>query len=126
MNRISSFGKRKPLASGTEQGIDWTVYEGPTKSINGYVKLPEDHPWLSSDLEDNESIDVHGGITYPPDAENWIGFDTNHADDELINPRTGEIFIHGVHWTLDMVIAETKKLAKQAAEVLEFCNGHRH
>jgi hypothetical protein len=30
-------------------------------------------------------LDVHGGLTYGPDADGWVGFDTSHAGDDWPN-----------------------------------------
>ena len=103
------------LASGTEKGIDWIVYEGPMGSPNGYVQLPEGHSWIKSrpylmDLPYDERPDVHGGVTYGPDDDRWIGFDTSHFGDEIAGIRSGR------HWTTDAVASEAKRLAVQVKE----------
>lgn len=61
------------------RGIHCAIYLGGVAvSFNGYVRLPDGHPWLGLHY-DNIPADVHGGLTY---AEgNWIGFDTGHAFD---------------------------------------------
>ena len=50
-------------------------------TINGYIALPDGHPWLDcpDSLEVHPDIDVHGGITYH--EGNTIGFDTGHLGD---------------------------------------------
>lgn len=97
-------------------------------SINGYLILPDGHPWLEhGDLVMNPAVDVdvHGGITYHHGRT--IGFDTAHFDDawhpEAPGTKTtlergdGHIFIpEGRLWTESMVRVETMHLARQAAQ----------
>lgn len=45
-------------------GYPCALQMGPY-SINGYITLPADHPWLQGDPTTDPTIDVHGGITYP-------------------------------------------------------------
>ena len=62
------------------RGIDCMAQMGPF-TINGYIELPENHPWLDlpGTLELHPDIEVHGGITYHEGRV--IGFDTNHFSD---------------------------------------------
>lgn len=97
-------------------------------SINGYVTLPEGHPWLQhGDLIMNPAVDVdvHGGITYHEGRT--IGFDTVHSGDAWHPeaPATKEILEQegylglipeGRLWSRDMVRGETIHLAMQAAQ----------
>lgn len=93
-------------------------------SINGYLQLPEGHPWLDYDgsLENRPDIDVHGGITYH--AGRVIGFDTNHIGDAWHpqsdamkrNPFYAGISLQGRVWKEPEVIEETKRLAEQVVE----------
>lgn len=50
---------------------------------NGYVNLPENHPWRNVD-DWQIPTQVHGGITYGPDRDGWIGFDMMAAHDSVI------------------------------------------
>ena len=109
----------------THQGINCMTQMGPF-TINGYVELPENHPWLDKgDLQDFFDVDVHGGISFHEGRV--IGFDTNHlgdghhpeaelADrDQLFTFRS--YFDGSVHtWTWAEVEAETRKLADQAKD----------
>ncbi len=88
--------------------------------INGYVKLPDGHPWIELQLQidADDVVDVHGGVTFGPAYGNWIGFDTMHAGD--IWADSPETMKFGTtswdkHWTQDLVIEETKRLARQVA-----------
>lgn len=63
----------------THRGINCMTQMGPF-TINGYIELPENHPWLNEgDLQFFDGVDVHGGITYREGRV--IGFDTNHFRD---------------------------------------------
>ena len=131
-----------PLAVGVEHGIPWAIRPGPCGGINGYVLIPaEGHPWSAGipdcDCGDedclhgaaDQHIDVHGGFTYGGFAGDtgWIGFDTNHGpdrwDDHTGYPNSWHIHAEilgtaGMRvWTVDDAIAETKRLARQLAEV---------
>jgi hypothetical protein len=86
--------------------------------------------------------DVHEGLTYGPDEDGWIGFDTGHAfdywsDEEIekvpidapnmaqhrqmreVMKKTGfpfgerNIALPNIHWTVEKVAAEVEKLAAQ-------------
>ena len=103
----------------THQGIECYVTMGPV-SINGYIRLPDDHPWLDypDSLECHPGIIVHGGITYQQDQV--IGFDTAHAGDAW-HPQSESARLtpefhrgHGHVWEEHEVIEETKRLAEQA------------
>lgn len=116
-----SLQHKEALEQGVENGIEWRVIEAPIYgAANGYVILPEGHPWRDKDLqmEDSETVDVHGGVTYGPTADGWIGFDTLHAFDIWPNsPRFGRDDAHDIQWTVEMVVAETKRLAAQVKAV---------
>lgn len=121
MSRIDDL---EPLRQGVESGIHWKILFGPNQSfVNGYVQVPDNHPFYGLDYEDID-VNIHGGLTYA--EEGWIGFDTAHAfdiwtDEELSKYggiNTHEPFIedknpHVVIWTFDALEEETKKLARQ-------------
>lgn len=75
---------------------------------NGYVCLPEWHPWFGFNVEDlyNET-NVYGGITlatYDDEENLWvIGFDTGH--------------LHSGGFNYDSVLGETKDLEQQCLDV---------
>ena len=110
----------------THRGINCMTQMGPF-TINSYVELPENHPWLDlpGTLELHPDIEVHGGITYH--EGHVIGFDTNHFSDgqhpeaELAY-QAGEISTLGMYgenphiWTWEEVEAETRRLADQAKD----------
>ncbi|PRY38409.1 hypothetical protein CLV58_109136 [Spirosoma oryzae] len=54
---------------------------------NGYVELPEGHPWFNVHYE-HIPVDIHGGLTYAnfEEGKGWvIGFDTAHYGDSPDN-----------------------------------------
>ena len=74
------------VASGTHRGVEWHTHESPFYGVNGYMQIPEGHPWHDltygeiNQLVWTEHLD--GGaweLTYKDGA--WIGFDTQHAWD---------------------------------------------
>lgn len=110
----------------THQGINCMTQMGPF-TINGYIELPENHPWLDFHymIEVHPDIEVHGGITYHEGRV--IGFDTNHFrdghhPDADLTDQAGGISILDIYgeiphiWTWEEVEAETRKLADQAKE----------
>lgn len=79
---------------------------------NGYVGVPQGHPWWGKDYDHIEA-DVHGGLTYsrnylPGETPAthpgywWVGFDCLHSDDTMENrPKS-------------FVLEETERLRVQA------------
>lgn len=109
----------------THQGINCMTQMGPY-TINGYIELPEGHPWMDGgDLQLFDGIDVHGGITYH--TGRIIGFDTNHFRDAH-HPdaehayQTAGVSIEGMPWlnlhcwTWEEVETETRRLADQVKD----------
>lgn len=128
------FPNAQVIDKGIEDGIHWVTAAAPFEgAVNGYVQLPENHPWLDYELQfDGPDIDVHGGITFGPTDERWIGFDTLHAGDSWpvgpdIPDRAAKTLSrlasyvlddYSRTWTAEAVADETRKLAGQAAEAL--------
>jgi hypothetical protein len=121
------------IATGTHRGINWHVTMGPRGAFaNGYIEVPENHPWANTDYEYIENVDVHGGLTYSQD--NIIGFDTAHYGDiwteaELLKIggttthseiskylSADEPFQQNTYWTLEKLIKEVENLAEQAVK----------
>lgn len=115
-----SFNNTGMVRSGNHRGIPWAVLEvDVTLHIeseflehtyyNGYVEIPENHPWHGIGNGKFEVLDslaqAHGGITYNYD-DVW-GFDTAHG----FNYPYGPIVM-----TLDDVVDETIRLADQIAD----------
>lgn len=85
--------------------LDCAAYPSFFGSLNGYVRLPDEHPQLLDAISEELNAEPHqgaispdrydypggydfietvvapGGWTYGPDEEGWIGFDTTHAGD---------------------------------------------
>lgn len=91
----------------------------------GYVEIPKHHKLYGKTWndEENDEINVYGGITYNQVTDNntWFGWDAAHAGDYCINtsnPNKMELkqFINSCDdklWILDMAILETANLAEQ-------------
>lgn len=99
----------------THEGINCMTQLGPF-TINGYIELPENHPWFDEeeDLQYFTGVDVHGGITYHEGRV--IGFDTNHLGDghHPEAPHGYPSRFTGHVWEWDEVEEETRRLATQA------------
>lgn len=105
------------VQSGIEQGIDWAVRNAPFYGRhNGYVRIPDDHPWALHAGDYHKIQELAGGFDDLPDglvggsveltyaAGGWIGFDTLHAwDDE-------------VGWTADLTAEMAKIWARIVAK----------
>lgn len=118
---IAAPPKMSALDGGRHHGIDWCVCRAPIwGAVNGYVRIPEDHPWGGMGYdeihESDPHLEVNGGLTFARDG--WIGFDTLHAGDYWPGERShfcsaGDCYC--THWTQDMVADETKRLAERVA-----------
>lgn len=111
----------------------------------GYVKVPVGNKYHNKSYNEIEDIEIHGGLTYSepylveePVKEDdwWIGFDCAHLNDikdpSIMSEEFVGIFIDILNlvdvmfspeikeskmWTLEMVKAETERLADQIKEV---------
>ncbi len=118
------------------------IHPGPMGALNGYVAVPETHPWHGVGYSEHlpiecaeeadpegycyehspESlIDVHGGITYAgpagflkTEAGWWFGFDTAHAGDAVPGLRA---FPGDVLRDANYVREECVSMARQLAAV---------
>ena len=65
------------------KGIPCVLVVNPGGGCNGYIQLPANSPksWFGRDPELVIPVNPSGGLTYPPDDERWIGFDTLHSGD---------------------------------------------
>lgn len=112
-----------PIVSfGIHAGIEWeTRLHAGLGATNGYARLPEGHPLRSLDLQwdDASELSVHGGITYGPTDDGWVGFDTSHFTD--IWPMTPDFLKEipsptpKIFWTHEMVESEARDLCEQIA-----------
>ena len=113
-----------PLRIGETCGIAWALLASPAVGVNGYVLIPaEGHPWSGGlPAGFDRHLDVHGGLTYQQFP--IIGFDTGHGYDYW-PPEYDPIGVCAtmfrrhhpdwIYWTVDMVEAETRQLARQIA-----------
>ena len=104
----------------------------------GYVVLPKGHPAEGKGYCDDifDSIEVHGGLTFAGTfndlirngLQDWVvGFDCNHSTDapDLEGHPCPSEWLLGYSemleskhvWTFDEVVAETKNLCEQLAEL---------
>jgi len=104
------------IESGELNGFPWVAARAPIYgAVNGYVRLPDAHPWLS--VENGYEIENSipwGEITYM--AGNWIGFDSLHSGQYW--PGEAEfknrMFDTDTLMSPEMVIGWTKQLAQEA------------
>lgn len=117
----------EPVNTGVHRGVHWCSMQGPF-SLNGYVRLPENHPWLGKgefldDLDSDEYPTVHGGITYGPNKDRWIGFDTAHSDDLIdFEPDFSTMVLPPIglfrQWSDTEVEEECVRLCEQVADAM--------
>lgn len=110
------------LEGGVEAGIRWAICQAPLwGAINGYAQMPEGHQWSTKSLqsEDYDLLTAPGGITYGPDAEGWVGFDTLHSGDKWEGSDAPDFCPPGecdcTVWTAEMVAHHARLLARQIA-----------
>lgn len=104
-----------PVDQGTEDGVYWVTCRAPLYgAINGYVRIPQGHPWFGLGY-DAIDADVHGGLTYSGGNEGWIGFDTLHSGDIWPGLPSSLRFGPAKHWTPELVAEEARRLARQVA-----------
>jgi hypothetical protein len=99
------------IDGGVEDGITWATCHAPMYgAVNGYVRLPDDHPWRHLGYDEID-VEAPGGLTYAHDG--WIGFDTLHSGDYW--PGMPPMGWYCRHWTPEQVADETRTLARLAA-----------
>jgi hypothetical protein len=104
-----------PIREWTAHGLRCVLVRAPIwNAINGYVQVP------SITTEQAEQVEVHGGVTFGPTGDDWIGFDTLHSGDywpEMAHyvQRTS----YDRTWTEDEVAAECERMAASAKAVME-------
>lgn len=110
-------------------GLWCAVIPSPYAGLNGYVRIPEG---VLIDVETLESP----ALTYGPDRDGWVGFDTAHYWDVWADPDmassdlTRQLLAHGIKlplpeeavavvWTREKMRDTVEHLAAQVAEVAE-------
>lgn len=76
----------------------------------GYVTIPKKHI-CSSMSYDDIPLNIHGGLTYSEGST--FGFDTAHSGDL----RSNELERKGHFWSLEDVVKETNKMARQFSKI---------
>jgi len=107
--------KTEIVASGEHEGYPWVAARAPIYgAVNGYVRLPDGHPWLDIDpLYMIENSIPWGEITFG--KGNWIGFDSLHfgqywpSEDRFNRMYDGDTLM-----TEEMVVGWASRLAQEA------------
>lgn len=111
----SSPGASPPLRVWECSGLLCTVAMNLTLGLFvGYVRVP------GIGGEQADQLDVHGGVTYGPDDQHWIGWDAGHCDDYipgLLDHLPSATVLPGRRWTQTEAEIETERLAASAAAV---------
>jgi hypothetical protein len=110
-------------------GLKCAIHRSSVGVLCGYVGVPPGHPWWGQRFDDIDA-NVHGGLTYArgnsvgPNTELWwLGFDCAHAGDlmpcmlTLSQPEFLRAAVALEYRNVDYVVAETQRLAEQAAAV---------
>lgn len=109
--------KTKVVDSGTIEGIPWVSSRAPIyEAVNGYVRLPDGHPWL--EVEHGYEIENNipwGEITFQ--RGNWIGFDSLHSGQYWPGERS-RMSVYDTEMTAGMVVEWTKQLAQEAHDYI--------
>lgn len=104
----------RPLRTWVAHGLRCALLPAPLYgAINGYVQVP------SIDWAQVEQVEVHGGVTYGPDTDGWIGFDTLHSGDNWPEAPDHWGGPGSRTWTEEGVAAETERFASSAKAVIE-------
>jgi hypothetical protein len=104
------------VANGEIEGIPWVSARAPIYgAVNGYIRLPDGHPWLEMNYIENDV--PWGEITYT--RGNWIGFDSLHSGqvwpEQIESSNYYRTYASQDQiMTDEMVIAWTQQLAHEA------------
>lgn len=110
--------KTEVVASGDFEGFPWVAARAPLYgAVNGYVRLPDGHPWLEWLAEGKyvENSVPWGELTFQ--QGNWVGFDSMHSGQYW--PGQSEFSSYGPYegdtlMTAEMVVGWTAQLAQEA------------
>ncbi len=116
--------------------------------LNGYVRIPVDHPYFNKGWNDLTDLNVHGGITFTEceDEAHWIGFDCAHGGDyhpsieafKKTNKEMQEFYknhpfpkgyeqlslFHPTYKNVNFVMGEIKELVDQLTEIKKVNDGN--
>jgi hypothetical protein len=130
------FGPYYPIEEWTAYGLKCRIAPGFI-NLNGYVQIPTE--LFNQDVAERV-LRASGGITYGPDENGLVGFDTAHAGDwwapddlvSYLGPRRMEFanemreMAYGIpwgrRWTMDRLKEETERLAQQIAVALDLAS----
>jgi len=129
----SSEGVSMVLEHWEHRGIECALYLTRESHYCGYCRVPDEiseKVRFTSTLDKNDNfveadVNVHGGVTYGPDADRWIGFDCNHAGDHCVDddgdPLPNQIpnLTTNFVWSSEDVEEETESLVDQLADYRE-------
>ncbi|MBT1164653.1 hypothetical protein [Bifidobacterium felsineum] len=120
-----------PVRTGVTDGVEWRIVAHNVYfAWQGYARIPDGHVWRHLSADDLDPlVHVYGGITYGPDEEGWIGFDTLQGNSSMISldgedlderrralcAMMGWPYVEPHKWTCDEVEAETKRMAASIA-----------
>lgn len=115
------------VADGEHDGIIWVAARAPIyDAVNGYVRLPDGHPWLdTNDLWKIENSVPWGEVTFG--RGNWRGFDTTHYGQYW--PSMSEPPLNLPHdpgallMSEDLAIEWTQQFARDAAKAKAVSDG---
>lgn len=112
----------EPVREGVEDGIQWQIMANDVLfSWQGYAHIPDGHVRRHLNADNIEPlVDVYGGITYGPDRQGRIGFDTLQGNSSVIGldgenldalrrqlcERIGWPWVESHKWTCDEVEEE--------------------
>ena len=109
------------VASGTHRGVEWHTHKAPFYGVNGYMRIPEGHPWrdltyaeINRRVRESDTERFDGGaweLTFKNGA--WIGFDTQHAWDswpDMSFPwRPDGTEPYDTQWTPELVAVNARR-----------------
>lgn len=117
----------EPVREGVEDGIQWQIMANDVLfSWQGYAHIPDGHVRRHLNADDIKPlVDVYGGVTYGPDRQGRIGFDTLQGNSSVIGldgenldalrrqlcERIGWPWVESHKWTCDEVEEEMKRMA---------------
>lgn len=124
MNNVAESKRSEIVKEWTHHGIDCKIVKIDLGHYCGYVKAP--NPDELDMAHGYPDLDAHGGITYGPDNDGWVGFDTAHAWDVCVD-ENGELFgtmepmydkgcEASIVWTPESVEEEVEQVAEQLSE----------